>query len=251
MDIKAIQTKLVEAGHLGAELQKRTGGILGSIFGSKPAPAPTAPKPIPPKVAASSPAVDGDFGPKTLAAVLDYAAGRPLGATGVALARAMAADFPRYGLTTDLRVAHFLAQCAHETGGFRHFVELGSGDKNGDGLDDYLLKYDKRTDLGNTPQVDGDGQKYRGRGIFQLTGRANYERYGKRIGIDLVNEPKRAAEPEVAVLTACLYWSDRKLNEFADADDVKTITKKINGGYNGLDDRIKYLNKLKKLLSQY
>lgn len=192
--------------------------------------------------------LDGDLGPKTYRALLDYTVGRNLGATSILLGRAMASEFPKHAITTPLRIAHFLAQAAHETGGFKYFTELGSGDRDGDGYDDYLIRYDRRVDLGNTPEVDGDGQKYRGRGIFQTTGATNYKRAAQRLGVDLVNHPERLAEPELAVASACLYWSDRKLAEQADRDDARAVTKRINGGYNGFEDRLRYLTKLKKIL---
>lgn len=191
--------------------------------------------------------LDGDLGPKTFTAILNWLARKDLGSLGVLLARGMAADFPKYGIVTDLRIIHFLAQAAHETGNFRHMQELGSGDRNGDGFDDYLQRYDFRKDLGNNKL--GMGPKYRGRGIFQLTGYFNYLAFGKRIGIDLANLPEKAAEPEIAVTLACLYWADRKLNPIADADNTVLITRKINGGRNGLDDRIANVTRLKALFS--
>lgn len=191
--------------------------------------------------------LDGDLGPKTFTAIINYSVKKDLGSLSVLLGRAFAADFPKYNIVTGLRISHFIAQAAHETGGFRYLQELGSGkDANHDGFDDYLQKYDFRKDLGNN-QV-GMGPKYRGRGIFQLTGYFNYVAYGKRLGIDLAKLPEKAADPEIATLTACLYWTDRKMNDFADKDDVLSITKKINGGTNGLDDRKAYLARLKTLL---
>jgi putative chitinase len=192
--------------------------------------------------------IDGDLGPKTYAAILDYVCGKKLGSLGILLARAMAADFPKYGIVTPLRIAHFIAQSAHETGRFRYLQEIGSGrDANHDGYDDYLQKYDFRKDLGNN--AVGMGPKYRGRGIFQLTGYFNYAKYGKRIGIDLTKLPEKAAEPEIAVLTACLYWTDRNINAYADKNDVVTVTKKINGGTNGLQERRDFTAKLMALLT--
>ncbi|HEY4544863.1 MAG TPA: glycoside hydrolase family 19 protein [Pedomonas sp.] len=180
--------------------------------------------------------IDGLLGPRTLAAWCSYIVGRQLGALGLLLGTAMAGDFRRFDIVTPLRMAHFLAQAAHETGGFRHFVELGSGDgPDPDPYDDYLQRYDYRRDLGNS--AAGDGERYRGRGIFQLTGKANYWTYSKRVGIDLINQPERAAEPELAVLIACLFWADRKLNAIADDDALVAITRRINGGTNGLADR--------------
>ncbi|TXI09298.1 MAG: glycoside hydrolase family 19 protein [Rhizobium sp.] len=191
--------------------------------------------------------LDGDLGPKTFTAILNHTAKRDLGSTGVLLGRAFAADFPKYNIVTSLRISHFLAQATHETGSFRYLSEMGSGrDLNKDGFDDYLQRYDYRKDLGNN--AVGMGPKYRGRGIFQLTGYFNYVAYGRRIGVDLAKLPEKAADPEIATLTACLYWTDRKMNDLADRDDVVGITKKINGGTNGLDDRRGHLANLKALL---
>lgn len=181
--------------------------------------------------------LDGTLGPKTLKAFFAAVARRDLGPLGLQLGASAAASFRTYDLMTPKRICHFTAQAAHETGGFRHMVEMGSGDKNGDGLDDYLIYLDRRTDLGNTPELDGDGQKYRGRGIFQLTGKANYQKMGIRLGLDLVNKPELAALPDVAITVACLFWNGKNLSALADADDVLGITKKINGGTNGLADR--------------
>lgn len=143
------------------------------------------------------------------------------------LAPALTQRFPAFAVTSELRVAHFLAQAAHETAGFKTLVEYGDTA--------YFKRYDGRRDLGNTQA--GDGPRYRGRGIFQLTGRFNYRAFGQKIGISLEAEPARAAEPDVSVQTALHYWNDRRLNPVADKDDVVTITKKINGGRNGLADR--------------
>lgn len=191
--------------------------------------------------------VDGDLGPKTFAALLDYLVGRKLGATGVLLGRSMAVEFRKYGINTQLRIFHFLAQAAHETAGFKYLTELGSGkDLNKDGFDDYLQKYDFRKDLGNNGV--GMGPKYRGRGIFQLTGLFNYTAFGIRIGMDLVRKPELAAQPDVSVTIACLYWNDRKISPLADKNDIVAVTRKINGGTNGLADRQKYLTRLNNLV---
>lgn len=188
--------------------------------------------------------VDGVFGPRSLAAWSSYTANRHLAARGKQLGTAMAADFRYFGIVTPLRMSHFLAQAAHETGGFRYLVERGSGDgPDPDPWDDYLQRYDHRQDLGNF--AGGDGERYRGRGIFQLTGRANYQTYGARLGIDLISHPDRAAEPELAVRIACLFWTDRSLNSAADRDDLETVTRRINGGTNGLADRRAYLARAK------
>ena len=155
------------------------------------------------------------------------------------LAEAMNEFFPQYEINTDLRLAHFLAQALHEADGFRTLQEYATGDA-----------YDTRTDLGNTPEKDGDGRKYKGRGIFQTTGRTNYAAAGKKMGIDAIKHPELLATPRYAVWSACIYWESRKLNSLADADNLRAITRKINGGYNGLSDRIRYFEICKKALSK-
>ncbi len=142
---------------------------------------------------------------------------------------------PGYGINTSLRMAHFLAQAAHESDGFKTMQEYASG-----------AAYEGRKDLGNVKK--GDGKRYKGRGIFQLTGRANYRKIGEKLGLPLEAKPELAAVPLNAVLIACEYWDARKLNALADKDDVRAITRKINGGYNGLADRIAYLARCKKAL---
>lgn len=128
------------------------------------------------------------------------------------------------------RVSHFLAQAAHETAHFKTLVEYADG-----------VAYEGRHDLGNTEP--GDGPRYKGRGIFQLTGRANYRDIGRRIGVDLEADPGRAAEPEISLKTAAAYWTARGINPLADGDhpeDVQNVTRAINGGLNGFDDRLAY-----------
>lgn len=137
-----------------------------------------------------------------------------------------------YSIDTPLRAAHFLAQACHESAHFRVLHEYASG-----------AAYEGRRDLGNL--YAGDGVKYKGRGIFQLTGRANYRTYGQILGLDLEGNPELAADPDVSVRVACEYWKQRGLSAWADRDDVKEITRRINGGYNGLQDRINCLAKAK------
>ncbi len=143
----------------------------------------------------------------------------------------------KFEINTPSRVSHFLAQVGHESAGFKYVRELGNRA--------YFQRYEGRADLGNNRP--GDGYAYRGRGFIQLTGRANYKRYGEYLGLDLVNNPELAADPQVALLIAAKYWSIKNLNQFADRDDINTITKRINGGYNGLQDRKRYLQKMAKL----
>lgn len=142
-----------------------------------------------------------------------------------------------HALTMRLRRCHFVAQAAHETDGFRTLEEYGGPA--------YFIRYEGRRDLGNTQA--GDGVRYHGRGIFQLTGRANYRRFGQILGIDLEAEPERAKEPETSLRVAFAYWSERAINAAADADDSERVTKLINGGRNGLAERRRYLAKAKEI----
>ena len=138
----------------------------------------------------------------------------------------------RYQIVGSLRIAAFIAQIGHESGQFRYVRELGS--------DQYLSKYDTGSlarRLGNTPQADGDGQKYRGRGLIQITGRANYAECGEALGLDLVNHPELLEKPQHACMSAAWFWASRGLNTLADAGKFDTITRRINGGQNGAADR--------------
>ena len=159
---------------------------------------------------------------------------RIVAAVGAALGPVLA----RYDIATALRAAHFLAQIAHESDGFSTTEEYASG-----------KAYEGRKDLGNVQP--GDGVRFKGRGLIQLTGRNNYALYGKRIGVDLVADPARAADPATSLILACEYWQNTAggLNRFADRDDIVSITRAINGGLNGLDDRKAYLAKAKKVLA--
>ena len=138
------------------------------------------------------------------------------------------------GATTFLRAAHFIAQMGHESGGLRWLEEIHDGSN-----------YEGRKDLGNT--APGDGRRFKGRGIVQLTGRYNYGRFGKWAhGNGLVNSPTffvdnpaQVASPRWAFLVAAWYWSAERpnLNAQADADNLDAVTRSINGGTNGLADR--------------
>jgi putative chitinase len=128
-------------------------------------------------------------------------------------------------INTPLRTAHFLAQLGHESGALRYSEEGASG-----------VKYEGRADLGNTQP--GDGRLFKGRGLIQITGRANYKAYGDARGKDYVTNPTTlATDPAVAVDSAFWFWNSQNLNSLADADNVNAVTYKINGGYNGLADR--------------
>lgn len=140
-----------------------------------------------------------------------------------------------FGITTALRMAHYLAQIAHESGELRYTKELASG-----------AEYEGRKDLGNTKK--GDGVRYKGRGLIQLTGKANYKAYKEYCGFDVVAKPELLEQPLGAVRSSMWYWKTHDMNALADKDDVKAVTKRINGGYNGLAARQKYLDRAKKAL---
>lgn len=138
-------------------------------------------------------------------------------------------------INTPLRAAMFLAQLGHESMSFRYFEEIASG-----------AAYEGRRDLGNIEK--GDGKRFKGRGPIQLTGRSNYKAAGEALGLDLLGDPESAATPEVGFRTSVWFWTTRKLNELADEGAIKTVTKRINGGYNGLDDRTQRYEKAKRVL---
>lgn len=163
---------------------------------------------------------------------------------------------PQYQIDTPQEYAHFLAQACHETDHFKTLREYASG-----------KAYEGRIDLGNTRP--GDGVRFKGRGIFQTTGRANYTQLGLKKGKRdfFVNSPQLLEQPEYAVWSACEYWSSRNLNDAANHSDDDLLKKKyrgnvidvspvefisitINGGYNGMDDRKKYYARAKSILAQ-
>jgi len=162
---------------------------------------------------------------------------------------------PLYEIDTPQEYTHFLAQACHETDHFKTLREYASG-----------KTYEDRADLGN--KQPGDGVKYRGRGIFQTTGRSNYLQLGIIKGHrDLfINKPELLEQPEYAVWSACEYWKTRGLNDVANHADTDILKKKykkkiievspvefisitINGGYNGMDDRKKYYSIAKTVLT--
>jgi putative chitinase len=174
---------------------------------------------------------------------------------------------PEFNILSNLQVAHFIAQIAHESGSFIYKTEnLNYSAKALRGVfgkyfhsDEIASEYARKPEsianivyanrMGNGGTDTGDGWRYRGRGLIQLTGRNNYFRCGSDIGIDLENEPELLAEDaNAAVAAACWYWQSNKINAPADQDDVKQVTRKINGGYHGLDDRNAFLNRAKKVL---
>jgi len=140
-------------------------------------------------------------------------------------------------LETPARMAAFLAQLLFESGQFRYMEEIASGEA-----------YEGRKDLGNTEP--GDGKRYKGRGPIQLTGRFNYRAAGKALGLPLEEDPTRVATPGIGFRTSAWYWTSRNLNELADAGDFVGVTRAINGGTNGLQQRQTYFAKAKAVLAE-
>lgn len=169
-------------------------------------------------------------------------AGKQAGVFASALNLAM----DRYQINTPLRMAAFISQVGHESGQFRYVRELGG--------DQYLSKYDTGTlakRLGNTPEADGDGQKYRGRGAIQITGHTNYLACSKALFGDdrLLRTPELLEQAEWACKSAAWFWNSRNLNALADTGDMKEITRRINGGLNGLAERLEFYERALKVLA--
>lgn len=165
----------------------------------------------------------------------------------------------RYGVQAGLdkphRAAHFIAQVAHESGGFKFDHEIW-------GPTPAQAKYDTRVDLGNTPQKDGDGKLYAGRGPIQVTGKSNYTRFHQwavdegYIPPDFVTNPDAILTDPWEGLSAIWYWAvgnptGKSLNVYADENNIEQITKKINGGLNGFDDRVNYYVRAALVLLRY
>jgi putative chitinase len=140
-----------------------------------------------------------------------------------------------FRINNPLRAAAFLAQIAHESGELRFLEEIWGPTA---AQRRYEPPSDLATRLGNTEP--GDGERYKGRGAIQLTGRANYRKYGDLLGVDLESNPPLAASPQIAISTAGAYWQINGLNQLADVGDFETITRRINGGLNGYNDRLRY-----------
>lgn len=143
-----------------------------------------------------------------------------------------------YDINTYDRICAFLAQIGHESGQLRYVEEIASG-----------AAYEDRKDLGNTQK--GDGRLFKGRGLIQITGRYNYSQLSKAFGVGFLANPALLSTPEYAVKSACWWWKNKGLNEIADRGDessFRIITRIINGGYNGYDDRCRMWIKAKKVL---
>ena len=169
---------------------------------------------------------------------------------------------PEYDIDTPKRVAAFMAQCGHESGGFTVMQEnLNYSAKGLRGIfgkyfpnDDIAKQYERKPEkianrvygnrMGNGPEESGEGWYFRGRGIVQITGKNNYTKCSQSLFESnvLVENPDLLLETEYAIHSACWFWSAARLNELADVGDMKTMTKRINGGFIGLEDRINHYN---------
>ena len=169
---------------------------------------------------------------------------------------AINATFEKFDISTPERQACFLGQCAHESGGFtalsenlnysaaslcrvwpKRFPTVTDG-QNYERNPQKIANKVYANRMGNGDEESGEGFAYRGRGLIQLTGKSNYEACGEAIGVDLVSNPDLVATPEYAALSAGWFWDKNHLNKFADANDMEGLTKKINGGTHGIEDRV-------------
>jgi putative chitinase len=180
---------------------------------------------------------------------------------------ALNATFQRFNIDTPVRQASFIGQCGHECGNFKVLEEnlnyraevlmrlWKSRFPTIEIANEYARNSKKIANkvyasrMGNRDESSGDGFRFRGRGCIQLTGHANYFHAGKACGVDFVMEPDLVATPQYAAMTAGWFWDTHKLNQFADVRDFKTMTKKINGGFIGLDDRIKHIEHAMQVLT--
>lgn len=175
-----------------------------------------------------------------------------------------------YGINSQLRIAHFLAQTSHESSDFTRLVEnLNYSEK---GLlstfkryfitPEQALAYARKPEkianrvyanrLGNGDEASGDGWKYRGRGAIQVTGKANYMKCSLYLFNDerLLTNPDKLLEPKYAILSACWYWSVNGLNRIADTDNIQLLTRKVNGGLNGFEDRKRRFTRIYSVLKK-
>lgn len=173
---------------------------------------------------------------------------------------ALSAILPDYGIDTPERVAAFIAQCAHESGGFRMLKEnlnyraasLRRTFPKYFPDDAIAARYANNQEaianrvyanrMGNGDEASGDGWRYCGRGLIQLTGKENYSWFAASLEMPVEEVPEYLATFEGAVQSACWFWESNNLNKWADSKDIKELTRRINGGYIGLEDRVKHYN---------
>lgn len=175
-------------------------------------------------------------------------------------------QLPLYKIDTELRVASFLAQCGHESGGFTKVSENLNYSRAGllrvfpkyfneSNVDAYAGKPEKIANrvyanrIGNGNEASGDGFRYKGRGVIQLTGKHNYYMFAQSINdMSIVEKPELLETNKYALLSALWFWSNNSLNNIADTGDFRRLTKRINGGYIGIEHRLELFNKLMKKL---
>lgn len=164
--------------------------------------------------------------------------------------------FEKFDISTPERQACFLGQCAHESGGFtalsenlnysaaslcrvwpKRFPTMTDG-QNCERNPQKIANKVYASRMGNGDEESGEGYAYRGRGLIQLTGKSNYQACGEALGVDLVENPDLVATPQYAALSAGWFWNKNKLNAYADKGDMEGLTKKINGGTHGIEDRV-------------
>jgi putative chitinase len=167
---------------------------------------------------------------------------------------------PEYEIDSPQRVAAFIAQCTHESGGFKRLKEnlnykweslrkvFPKYFPDDELAQEYAHKQEQIANrvyggrMGNGDELSGDGFRYCGRGLIQLTGKNNYTKFAESIGMAVEEVPTLLETFEGAVKSACWFWKTNNLNQYADAGDILTMTKRINGGTIGLEDRIKHYN---------
>jgi len=173
---------------------------------------------------------------------------------------ALSSVMPKYEIDSPQRVAAFIAQCTHESGGFKRLKEnlnykweslrkvFPKYFPTDELAQEYAHKQEKIANrvyggrMGNGDESSGDGSRYCGRGLIQLTGKNNYTKFADSIGMEVEMVPALLESFEGAVESACWFWKTNNLNQYADAGDILTMTKRINGGTIGLEDRIKHYN---------
>lgn len=174
--------------------------------------------------------------------------------------------FEKYQIDTPKRQAAFIGQCMHESNGFKTLTEnlnysakglMATWPSRFPDLNTAMI-YERQPEkiankvyggrMGNADESSGEGWKYRGRGIKQLTGKENYQRCSDALGVDLVENPDLLLEPKYAALSAGWFWNKHGLNDLADKSDIETMTKRINGGLLGLDARKAAIQKAESVL---
>lgn len=172
----------------------------------------------------------------------------------------------RFAIATPARISAFIAQCGHESAQLTQLIEnLNYGAQalqstwptrfpaalaaQAARKPEQIANIAYASRMGNGPESSGDGFRYRGRGLFQVTGKSNYAACGEALGLDLINHPELLEQPEHAAMSAAWYWATHGLNTLADAGEFSKITQVINGGQNGADDRLALYNEAKTVLA--